>query len=335
MSENISLEQLTDEQKADIDVYRERWKKYSLSTDRVDVDKAKAAIIKTYECENYTPPTKFIYVQNPMVGCIIATFLEDNITDKIILKQFEEQGVDTLRLSDKDIRNLVGESHWERKKKDFSGMVYKACYGSHDAPWLCFHAFFNHHFGKSKNALGLIDLAKNCGWMWAFESVAVFTDRPTKLELNDSNELHNEEGAAVSYNADFDIYVVNGTNIPKEWVESPDTVDPISVLKEENVEKRVIGCRLLGWHRFLDKLNHKVLDGDKETEVGALVSVELPDLPDPGLFLMAKCPRNGTIMEGVPTISDIDNKEINTALAAQAWKAGLSANEFKMPTSRT
>ena len=335
MSDNISLDDLTPEQKKDIDVSRETWKAHSLSTERVDVEKAKAAIIKTYECEGYTPPKYFIYVQNPMIGCIAATFLEDNVTDKILTKQFEEQKVDTLRLSDSDIRSLVGESNWERKKQDFSGMVYKACYGSHDAPWLCFHDFFHRHFGKSKNALGLIDLAKTCGWMWAFETVAIFTDRPTKLELNDSNELHNEEGAAVAYNSDFDIYVVNGTNIPKEWVESPDTVDPVSVLREENVEKRVIGCRLLGWHRFLDKLNHKVLDGDKESEVGALVSVELPDLPDPGLFLMAKCPRNGTIMEGVPPVSDIDNKEITTALQAQAWKAGLAAKNFAMPTSRT
>jgi hypothetical protein len=86
---------------------------------------------------------------------------------------------------------------------------------------------------------------------------------------------------------------------------------------------------------MVSALNRRIIDGDPDSDIGALIELTLPGLPEPGRFLQAICPRNGTIVEGVPRISDIDNQPIETAIAAQAWRDGLPASEYEHPLYRT
>lgn len=92
---------------------------------------------------------------------------------------------------------------------------------------------------------------------------------------------------------------------------------------------------MLGWPRMVSKLKRKIIDGDPNSDMGALIELTMPGLREPGRFLQAVCPRNGIICEGVPRVSDIDNKPINTVLAAQAWRVGLTPAEYRHPDQRT
>lgn len=71
---------------------------------------------------------------------------------------------------------------------------------------------------------------------------------------------------------------------------------------------------------MLPVLKAKVINDSGNGDIGQLIELTLPGLPEPGRFLKAECPRNGIIVEGVPRISDIDGLPIDTALAAQAWR---------------
>ena len=86
---------------------------------------------------------------------------------------------------------------------------------------------------------------------------------------------------------------------------------------------------------MVSKLKRKVIDGDPDTDMGALIELTLPGLREPGRFLQAICVRNGTIVEGIPRVSDIDGKPIETALAAQAWRVGDPQSEYEHPPCRT
>ena len=86
---------------------------------------------------------------------------------------------------------------------------------------------------------------------------------------------------------------------------------------------------------MLSVLKEKVIDAHPNKEVGSLIELTLPGLDNPGRFLKAQCPRNGTICEGVPYISDIDGLPIETAVAAQAWRLGDPASEFQISPKRT
>ena len=139
----------------------------------------------------------------------------------------------------------------------------------------------------------------------------------------------------MSFADGFSIYAFNGVRLPEDWVLMRETIDPAEILACENVEQRAAGCALLGWPRVAEKLGRKVIHGDPDSDIGAVVELNLPGLPEPGRFLMAKCPRNGTICEGLPRTSEIDGLPIDTAIAAQAWRDGLAASEYTHPAIRT
>ena len=162
----------------------------------------------------------------------------------------------------------------------------------------------------------------------------IVSDFPEVLRVDDQNRPHCENGPSHRWRDGWSLYYWHGVQVPAEWIEQRDTLDPMDVLRATNVEQRAAGMQILG-ARMIPALKPRVLDGDPETEIGALVEVRLPGFDQPGRYLQARCPRNGTIFEGVPRVSDIDNLPIDTALAAQAWRIGDPQSEYTPPDVRT
>jgi hypothetical protein len=131
------------------------------------------------------------------------------------------------------------------------------------------------------------------------------------------------------------LYHWHGVAVPQHWIEDKANLSAAEVIKEKNVEKRMVGLQIIGWSKVVNELGYKLIEGDPNTDIGALIELTLPGLSKAGRFLMAVCPRNGTICEGVPYESDIDNLPINTAIAAQAWRDSLPQSEYIHPAVRT
>ena len=167
------------------------------------------------------------------------------------------------------------------------------------------------------------------------EEFCIVTDFPEYIKTDENNLPHCENGPSHKWHDGWSLYHWHGVSVPGEWIENPEGFDPSDIIKCENVEQRAAGAEIIGWPRMAERLGRKVIDGDPETDMGALVELTMPGLPEPGRFLMAQCPRNGTICEGVPRVSDIDNLPIETVIAAQAWRDCLSASEYQHPALRT
>ena len=160
-------------------------------------------------------------------------------------------------------------------------------------------------------------------------------DFPKVLSVDDENRPHAETGPSHRWRDGWSLYHWHGVRVPAHWIEDRANLDPVEVMRESDVEKRTAGAAIIGWPKMIKHLKRKILDGDPNTDLGALIELTLPGLPEPGRFLQAVCPRNGTIVEGVPRVSDIDNQPINTVIAAQAWRDGLPASEYSHPLYRT
>ena len=231
----------------------------------------------------------------------------------------------------------VRDQVWDQVGAQVWDQVGAAFYGQHDAGFLGWSAYFSRvcKLPGTEKIEPLARIAANCGWVWFFSGAAIITDRPRALRRDEQNRLHCENGPAIEYRDGFSIYAWHGTRMPKEWVEGRETIDPAEILKAENVEQRAAGAAMLGWSRMVSKLKRKIIDGDPESDLGALIELTLPGLREPGRFLQAKCPRNGTIVEGVPRVSDIDGLPIETVIAAQAWRVGDPQSEYSHPPVRT
>ncbi len=179
-------------------------------------------------------------------------------------------------------------------------------------------------------------------WWWPHTMFVIVSDRPNQIHLekvdafgNHTHRLHCETGPAISWPDGWGIYSWHGVTVPKSWIENRDSLDPQEVIQVENVEQRAAGVEIIGLNKMLDVLQCKVIDDSGSEDIGQLIELSLPGLDRPGRFLKARCPRNGTIVEGVPYVSDIDDLPINTALAAQAWRIGDPQSEYQHPPKRT
>ena len=167
------------------------------------------------------------------------------------------------------------------------------------------------------------------------EKFCIVSDFPSKILMDEENRAHCENGPSHQWRDGLKLYHWHGVQVPEKWIMDRENVEPSEVLTVENVEQRAAGAEIIGWAKMAEKLDMRVIDGSPDTDLGALVEMTLPGLDSPGRFLMAKCPRNGTICEGVPEVSDIDNLPIDTAVAAQAWRIGDPQSEYEHPQRRT
>ena len=320
------IENLTPDQIARFPEFVRRWTDIGLSTEPADRPCAEAAIRDMYRCAGLEPPQKIVWCGSP---------LSQGITRAIILdKKRAGVGASVRASVGASVRASVRDSVWD----SVGASVGDSVYGQHDADWLAFYRYFFEVLGlqrQTKKLTGLWSLAEAAGWALPHKNICWVSERHHILQRDGRGRLHSLVGPACAFPDGWAIYAVNGVRVPAHWVENRDTLDPAEGLKAQNVEQRAAGAAIVGWPKMISKLKRRVIDGNPDTDIGALIELTLPGLPEPGRFLQAKCPRNGTIVEGVPRISDIDNLPIETVIAAQAWRVGDPQSEYMHPPKRT
>jgi hypothetical protein len=182
---------------------------------------------------------------------------------------------------------------------------------------------------ETDRRLGIMErIGEQCEWWWPYEGICVACQKPTAVRWDEQRRLHGEGRPAVEYADGYSLFAWHGVRVPEKWITDPAGTDPAEIISTTNTEQRAAGAAILGWPRMLAVLNSKIIDDSGSEDVGQLIELTLPGLPEPGRFLKARCPRNGIIVEGVPRISDIDGLPIDTAIAAQAWRIGDPQSEY-------
>jgi len=70
------------------------------------------------------------------------------------------------------------------------------------------------------------DVARSSGMWWPFEHVAIMSDRPTEIHVNEKCLLHRADGPAVVYRDGWNAYAWNGKAVPEKWIMHPEAVPP-------------------------------------------------------------------------------------------------------------
>ena len=236
------IESLTPEQEAQIEVYRDKWLKIGLSTEPLNFEAAKAAMIKAYAAADLKAPDQYLVADSPMHAIKIIKEIDPSLSSEEILQS----------------------------------MIY----GAHDANWLSYYDFFHkvceiEACGKLE---GLFELAENCGWANVYEELVVLQHRPEVIKMDEQDRLHCENGPAIRFRDGYSIYSWHGVRIPAEWIEDKASLTPAMALTWNNVEQRRAACELLGWAKILATLNCVVIDEDEDPEVGTLVEVDIPEI---------------------------------------------------------
>ena len=152
------------------------------------------------------------------------------------------------------------------------------------------------------------------------------SDRPSVLRRDDAGRLHGEDGPSIAYRDGWALHHWHGTAIPAEWVtgKKPSASE---ALRWGNIEQRRAACEIVGWANILEQLQAKVIDRAESDEIGTLLEVNLPD-SGPERFLRVRCGTGRRFAIPVP-------REVETAMAAQAWSYGMDLADFQAPEVRT
>ena len=362
---------ITPEEKTKLDAVADFWIKNAFKTDRIDCDKIGDAIRGLYRASNLEEP-RVVVVSSPFVAAAVygAASAIWHATDAATDAATYDATDAATRAATYDATDAAtyaatydatdAATRAATYDADINiSAAFRACqeiagsFGLRCATkwWRAYQGgnMWSHwcaHISGSRDVLGLRlkehenyyyfeQASIHGGFRMLHEKFCVVSDFPEVIKLDENNQAHCENGPSHKWRDGCALYHWHGVRVPSHWIESPETTDPNEVLRTENVEQRAAGCAILGWPRMAEKLERKVIDGDPNTDIGALIELKLDGLPEAGRFLQAVCPRNGVICEGVPRVSDIDDLPIETVAAAQAWRDCIPSSEYEHSTNRT
>ncbi len=226
------------------------------------------------------------------------------------------------------VDSAVGSAVYSAGYSYFGGSLWNAGYSA----WA---DYFNEACGVAIDR-NFLEMTESCGFYWTLDDVVFASERPSEIHLDDAGRPHSENGMAIRYaGTGWGLSYWHGVRVPDYWLIDRASLNPNEVVKVDNVEQRAAGAAIVGWTKMLSVLKAKVIDDSGAPDIGQLIELKLPGLSQAGRFLKASCPRNGTIVEGVPRVSDVDGLPIETAIAAQAWRIGDPQSEYQHPPRRT
>ena len=287
---------LTEEQKLQLEKFRDKCVNIGLSTEAYEPERAIAEVAAFYEYMGMKMPSKIVKCEG------------------ILEAQYK-----------------INEHYNAGKPKAYVGTD---TWGSCDIYWLSTYLFARDYVGVTypEKENKLLDawyrLAKSCFWVWMFEDMVVISNRPKNIVFNSDMQLHNSEGPALAFRDDWRLYFLNGIRIPDEFYKQPwDELDPELVLTNtENVEQRREILQMIQPEHWVSKLDHKVIDR-KGTD--KLLEVTISGFPDGLKYLWMENPSTDEVhCEGV-------DRRCATVQEAHNWRAYRDRTKLWVPSQLT
>ena len=240
------IEKLTPEEEALIPVYREKWLKIALSTERIDREKAAEVLKATYTAIDKQEP-EIIFCENPYAGLKIifkklsnlnfnninVLSLNNNLCDYIVTNltnknrvfsyQINTQILEILTVAELNFtpREYVLEDKFQNQPKinihlgdrlwlNSQGLATRCC-------WVDFYVSVLNYSYRKKRWETLQSLSRFCGWISPFEKFCIVCDRPLHLRFDNQNRLHAEGEPAIEFTDGYSLYSHHGVTLPEKY----------------------------------------------------------------------------------------------------------------------
>jgi hypothetical protein len=176
----------------------------------------------------------------------------------------------------------------------------------------------------AEGVAALAGVARGAGWWWAFEHVAVLTERPTAVHRDNLGRLHHHGGPALSYPDGFGLHAWRGMPIPPEVAAELSSLTVERIRNESNAEIRRVMLEHFGFDRYLWESGALAIHRDT---YGVLWRVDLPgDEPLLMVEVVNATPEpdgtRRTYFLRVPP-------NTRTAWGGVAWTFGLTEEEYE------
>ena len=109
----------------------------------------------------------------------------------------------------------------------------------------------------------LFELSKHIGMWWLFDDVAVVTQRPESILIDESWYLHSDKGKSIEYSDGWGIYAWHGVVVPGYVIEYPERITIQSIESMQNLEVRRVLIERYELDRYLIDSGAELLHHDE------------------------------------------------------------------------
>nr|WP_242051178.1 hypothetical protein [Nostoc spongiaeforme] len=322
----LQIEKLTPEQAALISVYREKWRKIALSTERIDREKAAEAVNAVYEIMGFDEP-QIVFFDSPYAA--LKEFNQQLHHSQLNEKAYtiqreiltEKRNYIRSQILNKELASFLIQEFISNPLDDiferFSWIILKELHThfyifdeeldiyafdvSYFAPesWANVASFIDFCISElncdlsQQDWLVIQNLIKNCGWIFPDEHIAIVCDRPLHLRFDNENRLHAEGEPAIEYADGYSLYSYHGITLPEKYGKvHPQQWQAQWLLTETNAELRRVLIQGIGYSRIYQDLQAVELDNwDGYTLLKIDNNIDI----EPILLLKMTCPSTGFI----------------------------------------
>ncbi|MEH2262878.1 DUF6745 domain-containing protein [Nostoc sp.] len=184
----------------------------------------------------------------------------------------------------KSLHSHIGNVYWKSWQPDKNATVVSV----HDFYFKVLN--FNHDVKQFQYYQSLIT---ECGWIFAFEKVAIICDRPLHLRFDNENRLHAEGEPAIEFTDGYSLYSYHGVTLPEKYGKiHPQQWQANWLLTEENAELRRVLIQGIGYARICQELQAIELDTWQEY---TLLKIDA-DVDEEAIYLLKMtCPSTSFI----------------------------------------
>ena len=239
------ITELTEEQKAKIPEYYDRYLKLGYSLTPVVHKDAEEAVTASFVYLKEKKP-KFIWVSSMEQAFIVGACLAKNLSIK-------ECGKDPA---------ILKEEH-KPTDSEIAAQRGAVCAAPRDAYWLARYAFIQNELDVEKSDLfPLVQrIIETCGNYIPFSDCVVMVERPLAYHMTADGKPHNPNGRSLEYPDGTGYYHLNGIKMKKWMVMTPaEEISVADIMKVENIDQRRELLRKVGLERFVKETNAKTLD---------------------------------------------------------------------------
>ncbi|MEU4342288.1 DUF6745 domain-containing protein [Nocardia sp. NPDC023852] len=334
---------------------RDEWRSVSTATGPGDRTAAEDAVRSAYRQAGLAEPESLVWARSPLEAVRILRDAESGSDTGVCVREAlrnaplaaERERVHT-ELGPKGFSehwSATGADLWEltgtiidriragvidamarnrQEQNTIRLLLLDAVLGQHDSAWLS--AFGS---GPDEPLHALARVAREAGWWWPFEKVAVISERPTELHRDEAGRLDSGAGPALAYADGFELFAWRGMPVPAEFLDSLRTLTAERIRTEENAELRRVMLEYYGYDRYLDECGARPIHRD---ETGVLWRIELDGDED---VVMVEVINSTPEPDGTSRTYWLRvPPDTRTARAGVAWTFGLSAEEYE-PVAQT
>jgi len=219
------------------------------------------------------------------------------------------------------------EEATKKLRREARGELGSEIYGQNET-WLCFFEFMEWAGATGlEGTYGLRNLANNAGWWIPYDTIAVVSDRPCELHIDDEGNLHSHDSPAIRFRDGWEYYASHGVELPAWVIEHPERISVENIDNEDNVEIRRVMLELYGLDKYLEVSDAILVDKDDDPYIGTLW--RKPQEDDEDIYMLEV--RNST-----PEADDSHKTYVlrvpptmETALQANAWTFNISPKDYK------